>query len=269
MMLTLPRRHPWPALRLAGLLIFTWLSSFGTGTSTLQAAGVIVEAVSYTKPFPDGKIFVMLGDPAAEQRVTASKPDIAAKLKALREKFPKSGVYVEATGEPIWQLPDTVFSPYDGTFLSDDLRHLVRIEGDWWRTKDFPGGKRPAGDVEAAQLAAPAISFFDSGKLVKTYTLREVLTLPEKVPHSPDHLLWFASGSLNEPTHKFLLFTQDAHRVVFDYRTGEVLSRDAVGLSNPIVVPLLVTVGVSTAGILLLYFYLVFGRRSRRQTQPA
>ena len=229
--------------------------------------GVFAEAISYTKPVPGGKLFVMLGDPQSEEKATAQKSDVAKRLSELRTRYPKSGLYVEATAEPLWQLPDTVFSPIDGTFLSDDGRYLVRIEGEWWRTKDFPGGKRPADEIEQQQLSATAISFFDQGKLLNSYSLKAILHDPKLVMHSPEHLLWYASGSLNSDTGRYLLFTQDSGRVVFDYRTGEILSRSVVGLSNPLFSTILIVCAAFSGLILLTWIFFVFIRPLARKNQ--
>jgi len=227
------------------------------------STGVIVEAITYTKPVGD-KLFVMLGDSAAEEKATAKRPELAAQFRELRAKYLKSGLYEASTSAPLWQLPDQVFSPIDGTYLSDDGRYLVRIEGDWWRTKDFPGGRRPEAESIEAQLSGTAVSFFDKGKLLKSYFLKDLLQEPARVMHSPQHLLWYASGSLNQESGKYLLFTQDAGKVVFDYRTGEVLSRSKVGLSNPIFNSILIACAVSSGLILLIWIYFVFIRGVRR-----
>jgi hypothetical protein len=224
------------------------------------SSGVFAEAISYTKPLSANKIFVMLGDPASEEKATAKRPKEAAEIQELRKKYPKSGVYLVTTGEAVWQLPDDTFSPFDGTFLSVDARHLIRVEGQWWRTKDFPGGKRPSQEAQDEQLSATAISFFADGKLLKSYLLKDVLSDPAKVMHSPQHLLWYASGSLNEQTGRFLLFTQDSNRIIFNYQTGEVTNRVAVGLGNPLFTSILVVCGVLSALMLLTWVYFVFIR---------
>lgn len=235
-----------------------WLVWICSVSAVSASTGVFAEAISYTKPLPDGKIFVMLGDAAIEEKATASKPDLNAKLRDLRQRYPKSGVYRETSGEPIWQLPDTVFSPIDGTYLSQDGRYLVRIEGDWWRTKDFPGGKRPSGEQEQKQLSATAVSFFDQGQLLKSHLLKDLLQDSRKLMHSPQHLLWYAGGSLNESQGQYLLFTQDSSRAVFDFRTGELLRLEAMGLGNPIFQSILVVCAVLSALILFTWVYFVF-----------
>ena len=226
----------------------------------LAAQGKIAEALGYTKPVGGGAYtFVMLGDPAAEARVA----DAAAKAKfeALRQKYSKTGLYRGDTAELVWAVEDGAFSPYDFTYPAADGVHLVRFDGEWWKTKDFTGGKQLAADEAQRQLDGPALSFFADGKPIRRYTVRELVTEPGELPHTPQHVLWTSGGVLNEGKGTFLLLTQDSYRITFDYRTGEVVSKEKGGLGNPLMTPILVACGVLSVLVLGAWAYFAFLRK--------
>ena len=227
------------------------------------AAGALPEPVSYTKPLADGQhVFVMLGDLTSEAKMT---PSSQPEFQALREKYAKSGLYRTEGGEPVWVL-DGGFAPLDSTFITSNGEYVIRLEGDWWRTKEYISGKRLPEDVEREQLAGPAVGFYKNGQLIRRYRVNELVETPRELMHSPQHVLWVAGAVLNEPAGKFVVHTQDANRIAFDYRTGEILSRDRVGLGNPILKPILYITGTMAVGILGVWVWLVFGRRRKPVT---
>ncbi|HET6575680.1 MAG TPA: hypothetical protein VFG68_18920 [Fimbriiglobus sp.] len=225
------------------------------------AVGRLDEAVSYTKPVPGGFVFAMLGDPEAEAK---APEDARARFAQLRAKYPKTGLYRDGSGELIWAVADGQYAPYDNVHLAADGVHLVRLDGDWWREKDFTGGRAQLSDEEVRkQLDSPAVSFFAGGKLLKQYTVRDVIANPDGLPQTPRYLLWLADGVMNEDTGRFVLTTQDSHRLTFDYRTGELLARAPAGLGNPLLTAALIASGALTAAILGVWAYLVFVRKPK------
>jgi hypothetical protein len=226
-----------------------------------SAAGRLDDAVSYTKPVPGGFVFAMLGDPEAE----AKTPDDArAKFAELRAKYPRTGLYKDGSGELVWAVEGGGYAPYDNVHLAADGVHLVRLDGDWWREKDFTGGRaRLPEDEVRKQLDAPAVSFFAGGKLLKRHTVREVIANPDDLPQTPRYVLWSSGGVLNEDTGRFVLMTQDSHRLAFDYRTGELLSRAPAGLGNPLLRTILIASGALAAAIIGVWAYLVFVRKPK------
>ena len=225
------------------------------------AVGALPEPVSYTKPVADGKYtFVMLGDPASEAK---QSPSAQAEFRALREKYLRSGLYPADGREPLWPL-DAPYAPYDNTFLAADGVHLARLEGEWWVERDYPSPfKRLPAEEEKKQFDAAAVGFYENGKLVKSYPLKDLVTNPLDLKHSPRFVLWAAGGVLNESAGRFVVMTQDATRVAFDYRTGEVIARDRIGLNNPILGRILIACGVLSVGILAAWAWFAFGLRAK------
>jgi hypothetical protein len=230
------------------------------------AAGRLNEAVSYTKPVPGGFVFAMLGDPEAEAKASE---DARAQFAELRANYPKTGLYKEGSHELVWAVVDGGYAPYDNVLLAADGVHLVRLDGDWWREKDFTGGRARLPDDEVQkQLDAPAVSFFADGKLLKRHTVREVIAKPDELPQTPRYVLWSSGGVLNEDTGRFVLMTQDSHRLTFDYRTGELISRKKAGLGNPLLTTILIASGVLAAAILGVWAWLVFVRKPKVAAAP-
>jgi len=237
-------------------------------TAPVFAVGALPEPVSYTKPVADGKFtFVMLGDPVSEAKQSSSAQ---TEFRALRDKYPRSGLYPTDGREPLWTL-DAAYAPYDNTFLAADGVHLVRLEGDWWVERDYPSPfKRLPPEVEAAQFDATAVGFYANGKLVRGYPLKDLVTHPLDLKHSPRYVLWAAGGVLNESAGRFVVMTQDASRVTFDYRAGEVIVRDRIGLNNPLLGRILAACGVLSLGILAVWVWFAFGRTTvSREAQPS
>ncbi|MFO0851270.1 MAG: hypothetical protein U0871_22345 [Gemmataceae bacterium] len=222
------------------------------------AAATFPEPYSSTKPAPGGRfVFVQLGDAAKEAEAPA---DARRQFAELRARYPATGLYPAGGPAPVWTLDG--YAPIDNVFLTSDGVHLVRLEGTWWRTKDFPTqGKRLPADVEQAQLAGPAVSFFANGKLLRQYTVADLTEAPARMRHSPEHVLWAAGGGLNEGTKRFVYFTQDGQKNVFDYPTGERLEKVAGGLSNPLAGWAVGAAGGLSLLVLAGWAYLVFGRR--------
>ena len=219
------------------------------------AAGSLPEPVSYSKPVAGGKFtFVQLGDPAAEAKQSAS---IRKEFAQLREKYPRSGLYPADSPNPAWTL-DAPYAPYDNTYPSADGVHLARIKGEAWIEQNYPGGKRLPADVEQKQYDAPAVGFYANGKLTRSYPLRDLITNPLDVKHSPQFVLWAAGSVLNEDTGRFVVMTQDATRVTFDVNTGEILKRDRVGLNNPILSNVLLACAAMTALVLAAWAWFAF-----------
>lgn len=243
----------------------TALLVLGAGASA--HAGKLPVPVSYTKPVAGGKfVFVQLGDPAAEEGQAESA---RAQFRQLREKYPQSGLYPAEGGGPVWVL-DADYAPYDNTFPLSDGVHLARLEGEWWVERDYPAPRtRLAPEAERAQLDALAVGFYANGKLTRGHPLRDLLTDPADVKHSPRFVLWAAGAVLNEPAGRFVVMTQDANRITFDPATGEVIARDRVGLNNPLLGRILAACGVLSLAILGAWAWFAFGRRRVAPPSPS
>ncbi len=228
-----------------------------------RAGFPIPEPTSFALPVPGGKfVFVQLGDPATEAK--APKPERQAFLD-LRAKYPANGLYTAGDdAKLVWGLPDATYCAYDHCFAAPDGVHLVRIDGDFWKTESYTGGRlRPSAADEAAQLDGPGVSFFANGKLLKSHRVRDLIRDPDALPATPAHLLWYASGRLQVDTMRFNLFTQESIRHTFDATTGELVATQAVGLDNPLLPKILLVIGAMTAVIFAGWLAFLWTRQAR------
>lgn len=225
----------------------------------------IPEPVSYAKPTADGKhVLVTHGDPAAEAKLKDA--DTKRYAAEVRANYPTPGLYRLDPPGLVYRLSG--YAPDDQVYLTADGRHVVRIEGDWWKTKAYPAGKRLPTEVEQAQLDAPAVRCFTDGKLTHEHKLRDLVTDPDKLPHSPDHVLWPAGAVLNADAGQFHLFTQDANRITIDVASGEVVERAKTGIGNPLARWLLtVTVALTVALAAVLAWYTFLKRPTVRAVE--
>ncbi len=225
-----------------------------------EANAPSVEAISYAKPTPNGQaVLVAFGSLEAETKLKDAKTKAYA--EGLRTKYAKPGLYLNNdAATPLYELKG--YSPDEQLFLNDDGSCVIRIEGEWWKTKAYPAGKRLSAEVEAAQLDAVAVRCFRNGLVTHEYTLRELVTNPAELPNSPEHILWPAGAVLNQQTNQFHLFTQDSNKITFDIRSGEIVTRGKNGLGNPIAqATLFITIGLT---LLLAGGIFLWAWKSRR-----
>ncbi len=224
--------------------------------ATPAAARPLPAPLTYAKPTAAG-VLVQLGDPAEEAKIT--DPAIVAAFRTVRDKYAKSGLYRQS-GELVWEL-NAPYAPIDNVFPAADGVHLARLEGDWWIERDYPSDtNRLPAEEETRQLAAPAVGFYANGRLVRTHPVRELLTNPSDLKHSPRFVLW-AAGAVLKEDGQFVVLTQDATRSTFD-AAGTVVARDRVGLNNPLLTKVLVASGTFAVLILGAWAWFAFGRKS-------
>ncbi|CAN0331210.1 unnamed protein product, partial [Phaeothamnion confervicola] len=127
----------------------------------------------------------------------------------------------EETSKPLW----TVDWYAHGVDVASDGVHIIR-GGPW----PYLPSDRPAPTDEA--LATEAVSFFASGRLVRTYSIGELVDRPDRLPRSVSHFLWIREANFDDERLEYTLATHDGNRFVFDARTGAIISRSRVGLAT-------------------------------------
>ena len=227
--------------------------------SSAAVAAPLPEPVSYAKPTPgDRFVLVVFGSLEAEAKL---KGETKQYVEGVRAKYPAPGMY---RGDQL-VYPLDGYAPDDNVYLSADGRYVVRIEGDWWKTKAYTGGTRLPAEVEQKQLDAPAISFFEDGKLLKSHPLKSLITDPLLLPHSPEHILWPGGAVFREDRGDFLLYTQDTNRITFDFRTGEIAATEKMGYGNRFGQTLiLATLGLTVLLLLAWALYAFRGIRTAK-----
>lgn len=265
-----------------GFLVVAWVVKRPGGAD----APSLPEPVSYAKPSADGtRVFVAHGSLEYEAKLKdASTREFATNV---RSKYPHPGIYTGGEQQPARLAPADNprplaavvgvaattpasawpwdrYTPDENVFLTADGGTVVRIDGDWWKTKAYPAGKRLPPDVEAEQLNAPAVTFlFADGRPPRTYRLNELVDNPAELTHSPEHVLWPAGAALDPRTNQFHLFTQDSNRCTFDATTGELVSKEKNGWGNPMAKTVLVVIGGLTLVVMAVLGWFMFKTKPR------
>jgi hypothetical protein len=134
----------------------------------------------------------------------------------LWQVYEQSGLYRnDGSTEPLWTVDWYAFH----TIVASDGVHLIRY-GNWTSSYD-----------------KEAIAFFANGKLLRTYRINQLVDIPILLPHSVSHFDWLKSDAFDDASLEFSLTTYDGNRIVFDARTGEIISsiRPARLIGGPIV----------------------------------
>jgi hypothetical protein len=161
----------------------------------------------------------MLAPVSLEEEVSGVNPQYAPTLRALRTLYTKSGLYKnDGSKEPLWTV-DWYKSP---VVVADDGLHLIAF-GRWPYFKEAMT-KPP--DAEA--LKREALSFYAKGKLLRTYSIGELVDTPALLPRSVSHFRWLKSSAILDVSRQFEVITQDGNRVLFEMATGKLLNKAPV-----------------------------------------
>jgi hypothetical protein len=175
-------------------------------------------------PTPDQNHALVLIPP-----VDPKHPDDAIQ-RAIRERYPAgSGLYRAGDpSAPVWAVDWYAYE----AFPANDARSVVRMHGDSILSRHFLAGHRLPDAQVAEQLAGPGLSFYRDGKLLRTYAVNELVADPDRLPHTMQHVLWLAGGTVTADGTRFVLLTQDSRRLTFDLATGDLLSAKSAGLGD-------------------------------------
>jgi hypothetical protein len=170
---------------------------------------------SYKEVAPGGKyVFVMIAPTTVENDVRPWNEETAAAIREIRGVYTRSRMYRnDGSADPIW----TVEWYAHGVYLTPDGVHLI-CPGPWaWLRQD----KTPDLDCEA-------VSFFADGRLLRTYRIVELVDDPDRFEQSVSHFRWQKEGRVSGE-FEYTITTLDGNRLLFDVRTGEIVSASRVG----------------------------------------
>ena len=143
--------------------------------------------------------------------------DFVEKNKAIRDKYPQSGLYRnDESRTPLWTVD--WYSHKHEVYLSTDGRYVVRM-GPWprlWADKDLENGG-PA-------LKQPAVAFYKEGKLLKGYTIGQLVKDAKKLSRSVSHFRWEDKVAFDDATGRFTVSTLEGNKYVFDIHSGKIVS---------------------------------------------
>lgn len=228
------------------LLALVWLTA-----SSPALADSPARPQSYKKVAPGGKfVFVMIAPKTVEEDGQPWNEETASGIREIRRVYTQSGMYRnDGSAEPLW----TVDWYARGIDLTPDGVHLIR-PGPWaWLRND-----------KSPDLGVEAVSFFASGRLLRTYKVGELVDDVIRVKRSVSHYQWEQEGRVSGE-FEYTITTLDGNRFVFDVRTGEIISASRVDRLSRW--GWLVTLGV-VAGTAGVWFIWRLVRRRQRPSHP-
>lgn len=157
----------------------------------------------------DGYVFVMLLPAPLRQ----GDPGWSEGAERVQRAYRQSGMYRKGQPAPLWPVdwysPDVAVAP-DGV-------HLVRLN----LRPPLPNPDRPPAP---ADLQAEALSFFAGGKLLRSYTVAELVESRYMLGTAKADFTWRREGKLDGAGLRYELTTLDDNVFTFDLRTGEIVS---------------------------------------------
>lgn len=173
------------------------------GLSSYVVADSPVPPYSYKIESEDGRhVFVMLSPLDEDVEVQPFNDEFSAEILKIRQQYSQSGLYtVDNATVPLWTVD---WYAHSVRLFSDGV-HLVR-EGPW-----------------ASSAGAEGVSFFANGKLVKTYSVSDLVFAPWAMPHTTSHFIWRKDTSIDNEGLSYHVLTIHHERIQFDARTGRIV----------------------------------------------
>ncbi len=167
---------------------------------------------SYRKGSADGKfVFVMLA-PTVFETESKNLPD---EIRLIREKYKRSGLYrIDDSDAPIWTV-DWYEYP-SGLEIASDGTHLTR-----WNSSPYFNRNAPA----SPQYEQKVLSFYANGKLLRGYSVNELINRPAALEHSVSHFRWLDREEFDDAKLVYTLWTKEGTCFEFDVNTGEIVDR--------------------------------------------
>jgi hypothetical protein len=160
---------------------------------------------SWTKPTADGRhVFVMRSPPYVSAPGGRWSDENKPSIRAIRLTYPQSGLYRnDGSTAPLWAVD---WYAYEGNVdVASDGVHLVRRDG--------------GGSMESS-----AFSFFANGRLVRRYTIGELVDAGWRLDRSVTRLFWSKHEAFDDAALRYVVDTADGNAFVFDVATGAILS---------------------------------------------
>lgn len=142
-------------------------------------------------------------------------PEEYADPEEFEKYYPKSGMYTSSNPEErelVYLFSgDEYFTDGDNEiFFSNDGKYMIGSR--WWTYSDYSN----------------AISFYDEGVLLRTYTIDELIKSAHKLKYTASHVMWDdqSKRSFDEENNTYTVYTLDDQKIVFDVTTGEIIEND-------------------------------------------
>ncbi len=148
-------------------------------------------------------VFVMVPPVPLDEELKKWNETYGAKIRRIRAMHGVSGMYRnDGASEPLW----TVDWYAHGVEIFSDGTHLIR-HGPW-----------------ASRVTDEAISFFSKDKLLRKYSVSDLVKDRRKLQRTVSHFSWSLDSRLDDDGLRYTLITVDHRCYVFDAATGEIIS---------------------------------------------
>ncbi|HEV8060815.1 MAG TPA: hypothetical protein VGP68_13130 [Gemmataceae bacterium] len=156
-------------------------------------------------------MFVMLADNSFEKDPKFPVEEI----RAIREKYKQSGLYRNDDSDtPIWTVD--WYEHSSGLYIASDSVHLIQRKYSPYYNRNAPA---------SPQYDQKVLSFFANGKLLRGYSVNQIINRPEALQHSVSHFEWVDREEFNDAKLRYLLWTKEGNWFDFDVTTGQIVDR--------------------------------------------
>lgn len=169
----------------------------------------------YTQVTRNGSyILVMLARSTDELPFCVYTEGEIEEVDEIRGKYHEAGLYRnDGSTTPLWTIDWFAYS----VDVASDGRHLVRW-GPWANTGEYE------------ELA---VAFYEDGKEIKRYRIRDLVAEPQKLPESASHLKWRLYSNFDDRRGRLTIITLNNERYTFDIRSGEILTKSQPTSTTP------------------------------------
>jgi hypothetical protein len=173
-------------------------------------------------------LFVMISPEPLETEVKHWNQEASSRIRAIRTAYGKSGLYKnDGSKEPLWTIDGYLKRP---VAVAGDGIHLVAFRDPVLKPGQAVGSSRPFSKEELQQ---EAFSLFAKGKLLRRYTVDELVDVPDKMPRSVSHFKWKLDAKFLDVQQQFEIHTHDGNRIVLELKTGNILTKEPVKSKQP------------------------------------
>ena len=196
---------------------------------------------SYSVATRDAKVvFVMIGPKAPENYEPILRDDPMIETRRLQNIYRVSGLYRNnGSTSPLWVLEGALPAQYSSkVFLSSDGRYLAKMG--WW----------------ADEVTSEALAFYKDGKLLKSFSVKDLTTAAWFLPGGRQHYDWNREIKFDDESKTLFVRTEHFDELVFDITTGTIRST-----FHPVS-----TTGFATFGVSIILLLILFRKRMTRRT---
>jgi hypothetical protein len=163
-------------------------------------------------------VFVMIAPEPAEQELRRYNEDHQKVVKAIRDAYPRSGLYKNGSDKPLW----TVDWHSPAVRVANDGVHVVR----YGRAASLEQRRKtPNRTITQKDLKQEAVSIIARGKLLLEYSIGELVDDPKQLPMTVSHFRWAKQIRILDDKKQLEVVTLDRNRILIDLKTAKIVEK--------------------------------------------